>query len=288
MPGRPRTRLRRQALEAAQEAAKLVAAGDPGAAEAVEKAGRLAALARGEPGLNDNSERWGTPPAPKPRRLPEPRMAASAHVPPAPLSEEEFANSSGILSACAGTPPANPAECGPGEMADWLAAAMPVLTEDERVRAARYLSALADAPLRPDSERRSASDSAMVAACLPYTAFEAMCKRESQFAAACGVLTDARRRAVMNMLEETLMERAFDGQVEQQATRDGGTAEIRKFDNRLAFDMLRYNHDHYEAALGGGKQRGAGAGGGGMTLMIAGGAVSVPQKRIPKTVEVSS
>lgn len=284
MPGRPRTRLRRQALEAAQEAAKLVAAGDPGAAEAVEKAGRLAELARGEPGLNDNAAALRYPAPPPPPRPPEPRIAASAHVPPPPLTEDEFAAASGILSACAGTPPVDPAECGRGEMGDWLAQAMPVLTESERIRAARYLAALAEAPLRPDSSRRSASDSAMAAASLPYTAFEAMCKRETQFAAACGVLGDARRRAVMNMLEETLMERAFDGQVEQQASRTGEIVETRKIDNRLAFDILRYNHDHYEAALGAGKQRGAGAGGG-MTLMIAGGTVSVPRRRIPKTVE---
>ena len=75
----------------------------------------------------------------------------------------------------------------------------------------------------------------------------------------------------MNLLEEELLERAFEGQEEDKLLATGETVKVRKYDNKLAFDLLRFNHEHYvkTAARSGGKQ-GEGKDTGGMTLILAG------------------
>lgn len=303
MPGQPRSRLRREALEAAARAAELQRQGDPGAAAAVERAGKLAealreyengrlgaklaidpraALPKGEPIAT-------VAPPPPPCRLPEPRqpvhftIAASLGTPDA-LGDDEFVTAASVVSAVSGADICGAPDT--GEDSDgFLAWAFPNLLPEERVRAARYLASLAKAELRPTGSRSAAADHALESAGLPYTAFEAMCRREDRFRVAVETLVAARRRAVMNMLEESLLERAFDGYRETQLTRDG-PAEIHKYDNKLAFDLLRYNHDHYVKV---GKGEGGGVKGkheGGMTLMIANGVGQLPEPKRVRTLEM--
>lgn len=293
MPGRPRMKARRLALEAAAKAASLAAAGDPGAADAAIEAGRLAGIASTLlPYVPEPEPPPMAPPIPPPPRppLPEPPAPIVTVTPIAapagdalPLSEEEFRLAASVVSACAGDS-FNPPDPDDGDIR-FLSAAFPALVAEERVRAARYLSALATAGLRPSegSTRSAAPDLAMSAAGITYTSFESMRKREYRFDNACDTLIAARRRALMDMLEEELVERAFNGVLEDQFTRAGEVVKLRKYDNKLAFDILRFNHDHYvKTAKANSKTLTTGKGGGGMTLIIGGGkgddAIDVPSR----------
>lgn len=310
MPGSPLKKLRRKQREASELAARLTAAGDPEAPKAVEEAARLAGLLKdlesgrllpADPNKRGqdqivvirevkeivrNKAAEAEARGPKPEKMPYYPVADLVPAPEA-LTDTEFGRAACVVAAVMeGGSPYEGLESPDA----FLANAFPMLNPGDRVRAARYLSALSAAELRAKDGRPAATDCALSAAGIPYAAFEAMRKREKGFDEACDLVEKARRRALMSMLEENLLERAFDGYEEEALNRSGDVVKLLKFDNRLGFEILRYSHEHY-VRVGSGKAakgtKGDG-GGGGMTLMIANNLAQATEpapKRTPKTVE---
>lgn len=165
-------------------------------------------------------------------------------LPPEPLEEAEAAMAKAVVQAAMGEDSGGRLlASGPG----WLADAFPALTEDEAVRAARYLVSMATQAARAPSldETSTVAEIALSSAGISFAAFEGMRQRDGTFDRAQEAVTAARKRAVMNLLEERLWQRAYDGQEEDVPTRGGDVVTVRRFDNVLAFNLLKYGHDKY-------------------------------------------
>jgi hypothetical protein len=103
-----------------------------------------------------------------------------------------------------------------------------------------------------------------------------------RFDDAQAIIKAARKRCIMDRMEETLQNRALFGQTEESVDRFGQTHEARKYDNVLAFNLLKYGHEQYmKQAI---KDK---AMGNAMTLMIAQGSYpDAPRIKEPKQAEV--
>ena len=123
----------------------------------------------------------------------------------------------------------------------------------------------------------------MRAAGLTWTAFESARSKDSRFDTAQAAVTAARKRAVMALMEERLWERAYEGQDEDVPTRGGDVVTVRRYDNNLAFNLLKYGHDQYAKQAEKNK-----AIAGAMSLVIASAAQNAPQETRIKTVEAVS
>ena len=337
MPGQPKRRARRLALEAAAKAAELLAAGDPGAADAAAEACRLGSIAQSLAPI--------TPDAPSPAQeakaaravmhpcresrsrkmraarlvggeaacLQESRVEGSVMceagamaaeiaikgvrpgflLPPQgeaeALSDNEFTIARAVVSTSCGEGDANLSDESLPPWR-WLEAAFPVLSEQERVRCARYLAVFASIAAEPPergTDGQTVAERALAAAGLSYTAFESCRTRETQFDTSQAVVAAARKRAVMNQLEEALWLRSFEGQEDEALTRDGTVVPVIKHDNNLAFNMLKYGHEQYARQMVKDK-----AAANAMTLMIAKGFMPqsdnrLPEHKEPKTVEMT-
>ena len=207
---------------------------------------------------------------------------------PEPLSDAEFANARDIV-ATVGSEQDGMRLLTDGVMSRerWLAEAFPSLTENRRVKCARFLSGMAtmaaDKPGDGAADGSTVIENALSAAGMTYVEFANACQTDVRFSDAQAAIKAARKRCIMDRLEEELQRRALFGQMEEVPGRYGeGSQEIRKYDNRLAFDLLKYGHDQYikqtikDKALGNA-----------MTLMIAqGGYPDAPVMKQPKQAEV--
>lgn len=202
---------------------------------------------------------------------------------PEPLTDGEFMVARAVVVTAAGD--ADPALTdGTLTRPRWLAAAFPVLNPDERIRCARFLAHMAagaaESPVA-GGDGATVAERALAAAGMSYTAFESARSRETQFDTAQATVCAARKRAVMNQLEETLWRRAFEGQLDETLTRDGDVVEVRKHDNNLAFNLLKYGHDQYARQMVKDK-----AAANAMTLMISNGCLpEMPRLKEPKAAE---
>lgn len=202
---------------------------------------------------------------------------------PPPLTDGEFAVARAVVVTSAGDADARLSdESLPPDR--WLAEAFPVLPPDDRVRCARFLALMASSAAESPSgmaEGRTVAEKALAASGLSYTAFESARSREVQFDTAQATVTAARKRAVMDRLQEALWERALNGQVDDALTRDGSVVPVRKHDNTLAFNLLKWGHDQYAAQMV--KEKAAGNQ---MTLMISNGCLPEMLKgKEPKAIE---
>lgn len=202
---------------------------------------------------------------------------------PEPLTDGEFTVARAVVVTAAGD--ADPALTdGTLTRPRWLAAAFPVLNPDERVRCARFLAHMAagaaESPVA-GGDGATVAERALEAAGMSYTSFESARSRETQFDTAQATVCAARKRAVMNLLEETLWRRAFEGQDDETLTRDGDVVKVRKHDNNLAFNLLKYGHDQYARQMVKDK-----AAANAMTLMISNGTLpEMPRLKEPKAAE---
>lgn len=206
---------------------------------------------------------------------------------PEPLSQAEIEAVKGVVLASG--------EDGSGELSDpdivdsfWLAAAFPDLNPPERVRCGRFLAGMcalsAEAPQGADAGG-TVAERALWAAGMTWTAFESARTKDTRFNDAQAAVTGARKRAVMTLMEERLWDRAYNGQIEEALTRAGDVVEVRKFDNTLSFNLLKFGHEQYALKMVKDK-----AAANAMTLMVANGfmpkALPPPVAREPKTVEM--
>lgn len=210
---------------------------------------------------------------------------------PEPLDETEFEVCRAVVLASKGSDSPDL-----GLLADegvrheaWLEEAFPDLGAGERVRAARFLAKAAQLAGRPptDAYRDTVFEEASREAGLSMVAFEVMRKKDEAFNVAQTAVAAARKRAVMGLLEERLMDRAYNGQLEDTATKFG-IVQVRKYDNALAFNLLKSGHDKYAGGARRGKKgdEEEGDGGGGMSLVIAAaGHPSFGKRKEPKKVE---
>jgi hypothetical protein len=115
---------------------------------------------------------------------------------------------------------------------------------------------------------------------MSYVEFENARMTDTKFDAAQEAIKSARKRCLMDRLEETLQNRALFGHMEEIPGRYGeGSQQVRRIDNRLAFDLLKHGHEKY---LKQNIQDKAVAGA--MTLMIAKG--NYPDAPVMKQAEV--
>lgn len=174
---------------------------------------------------------------------------------------------------------------GSGDADGWLADAFETLSADERRRAGRYIAVMAmlaaEAPVGGGAA--TVAERALRASGLSYAAFESLRSRDRRFDAAQAAVTAARKRAVMTLMEERLWERAYEGQDEDVPTRGGDVVTVRRYDNNLAFNLLKYGHDQYAKQAEKNK-----AIAGAMSLVIASAAQNSPQETRIKTVEAVS
>lgn len=172
-----------------------------------------------------------------------------------------------------------------GDADGWLTDAFACLSRDERRRAGRYIAVMAvlaaEAPAGQSGS--TVAERALRASGLSYAAFESLRTRDRRFDAAQAAVTAARKRAVMTLLEERLWQRAYEGQVEDVPTRGGDVVSVVRFDNNLAFNLLKYGHDQYAKQAEKNK-----AIAGAMSLVIASAAQNAPQETRIKTVEAVS
>lgn len=206
---------------------------------------------------------------------------------PEPLSEDEFANARDIVvSVEEDSVPVRLLSDSSMSHDRWLAEAFPSLTEARRVKCARFLSGMATlAAEKPGEDSRNGSsviERALAMSGMTYVELENARAADSRFEAAQTAIRAARKRCIMDRLEETLQNRALFGQREEVVDRFGQRHESMKIDNRLAFDMLKHGHDQYLKQNIKDKAEGSG-----MTLMIAQGAYpESPVARQPKQAEV--
>ena len=116
---------------------------------------------------------------------------------------------------------------------------------------------------------------------MSYVEFENARMTDTKFDAAQEAIKSARKRCLMDRLEETLQNRALFGHMEETVDRFGQHNEVRRIDNRLAFDLLKHGHEKY---LKQNIQDKAVAGA--MTMMIAQNHYPPPNVREPKQAEV--
>ena len=203
---------------------------------------------------------------------------------PAPLTDTEFENARDIVMTVSGD------EGGVRMLTDggmsrerWLAEAFPSLTVNRRVKCARFLHSMATmAADKPEDEAPDGAtviENALRAAGMSYVEFETARMTDTKFDAAQEAIKSARKRCLMDRLEETLQNRALFGHMEETVDRFGQHNEVRRIDNRLAFDLLKHGHEKY---LKQNIQDKAVAGA--MTLMIAKG--NYPDAPVMKQAEV--
>ena len=214
-------------------------------------------------------------------------FAAVIPGPPDPLTPEEFETARDIVITVSGEQGGmNLLTTGSVDVDRWLAEAFPSLPPDKRVRCARFLSAMATMAAESPSdgsEGATIAEKALKVSGMSYVALENARAMDPKFDDAQAAIRAARKRCVMDRLEEALQDRALNGQMEETVDRFGQTHEARKYDNALAFNMLRAGHKEYgEKAI---KDKAAANA---MTLMIANG--NFPQSPSyapqPKVVEV--
>lgn len=206
-------------------------------------------------------------------------------LPPSPLTPEEYDVAKTIVATVTSDTDAGYLSQGDIGGERWLAETFPTLDPDTRVRCVRFLCAMAtmaaEAPCH-GTKGATVAEKALEAAGLSYVAFECARSKDARFDDAQAAVSAARKRGVMNRLEETLQHRAFEGQMEETLTRDGEIIQLRKYDNNLAFNLLKYGHEQYGKQLLKDK-----AAANAMTLMIAnGGFPQSPQVPVPKQAEV--
>ena len=207
---------------------------------------------------------------------------------PPPLTDEEFANARDIVAAVSSGETDGVRLLSDGNMTRerWLAEAFPSLTEDRRVKCARFLSGMAvmaaDKPDDKAPEGATVVEKALHAAGMTYVEFENARMTDVRFADSQAAIKAARKRCIMDRLEETLQNRALYGQDEETCDRFGNRNMVRRIDNRLAFDMLKYGHADYLKQNIEDKAKTTA-----MTLMIAQGAYpDAPKFKEPKQAEV--
>jgi hypothetical protein len=206
---------------------------------------------------------------------------------PAPLTDEEFENARDIVATVQGEEN-NMRLLSDGSMSRdrWLAEAFPSLTENRRVKCARFLHGMATmAADKPDDKAADGStviENALSKAGMTYVEFANACQTDVRFADAQAAIKAARKRCLMDRLEEELQRRALFGYAEEHVDRFGGRTEVNKIDNILAFNLLKYGHEQYmkqnikDKAMGNA-----------MTLMIAqGNYPDAPRVKEPKQAEV--
>jgi len=206
---------------------------------------------------------------------------------PKPLSDEEFENARDIVATVAGEEGGVRMLPGIGVTRErWLAEAFPSLTVNRRVKCARFLHGMAtmaaDKPGDKAADGATVIENALAAAGMTYVEFANACQIDVRFSDAQAAIKAARKRCIMDRMEETLQNRALYGQMEETVGRFNEIQEVRKFDNRLAFDLLKYGHEQYmKQAI---KDK---AMGNAMTLMIAqGNYPEAPRMKEPKQAEV--
>lgn len=206
---------------------------------------------------------------------------------PEPLTDAEFTDARDIVATVSAGEGDGAHLLSDGSMTRdrWLAEAFPSLTADRRVKCARFLHAMATAAAdKPDDDAPNGAtviENALKAAGMSYIEFANACQTDVRFSDAQEAVKSARKRCLMDRLEETLQNRALFGQMEETCDRFGQRNEIRRIDNRLAFDMLKNGHDKY---LKQNIQDKAVAGA--MTMMIAQSNFPPPSSREPKQAEV--
>ena len=206
---------------------------------------------------------------------------------PAPLTDEEFENARDIVATVQGKEN-NMRLLSDGSMSRerWLAEAFPSLTENRRVKCARFLHGMAtmaaDKPCENAPDGVTVIENALKAAGMTYVEFANACQVDVRFSDAQAIIKAARKRCIMDRMEETLQNRALFGQMKETVDRFGQRNEVREFDNLLAFNLLKYGHEQYmkqnikDKAMGNA-----------MTLMIAqGNYPDAPRVKEPKQAEV--
>lgn len=205
-------------------------------------------------------------------------------TPAAPLTPEEYETARLIVASV--TPDSEPASAAE-DPERWLAETFPVLPPDTRVRCARFLSAMAtlaaEAPCADAARGMTVAERALREAGMSFMAFETARSREIRFADAQAAVSSARERCLMNRLEEVLLQRAMEGQKEETLDRMGCPVQVQRYDNNLAFNLLKYRHEMYIKQNIKDK-----AAANAMTLMIAQGALppADPVPQAPKMAEV--
>jgi len=206
---------------------------------------------------------------------------------PAPLTDQEFENARGIVA----TVTAN--EGGTNLLSEivedrdrWLAEAFPSLNENRRVKCARFLSGMAtlaaDKPSEDAPKGATVVENALQLAGMTYVEFENARMTDAKFNDAQAVIKSARKRCIMDRLEETLHHRALYGQMEENVDRFGERHEVRRIDNVLSFNLLKYGHEQYLKQNIKDKATATA-----MTLMIAqGNYPQMPKVQEPKQAEV--
>lgn len=207
---------------------------------------------------------------------------------PEPLTDAEFANARDIVATVASQSPdgALMITGGPMTRDRWLAETFPALTEDRRVKCARFLSGMAtlaaEKPGEKAADGATVIEKALEQAGMTYVEFENARQADGRFDGAQAAIKAARKRCIMDRLEETLQNRALFGQDEETCDRFGQTHSVRRIDNNLAFNLLKYGHEMYLRQNIRDKAKVEA-----MTLMIAQGAYpEVPRAREPKQAEV--
>lgn len=204
---------------------------------------------------------------------------------PLPLTDTEFANARDIVATVADENESRLLTDGTMTHECWLEEAFPALTPNRRVKCGRFLSNMAtmaaDKPGDDSPDGMTVIENALRASGMSYVEFENAHQMDHRFADAQEAIKAARKRCIMDRLEETLQNRALFGQVEETVDRFGQHNEVRRIDNRLAFDLLKYGHEKY---LKQNIQDKAAAGV--MTMMIAQSHFAPPVAKEPKQAEV--
>lgn len=161
------------------------------------------------------------------------------------------------------------------ELAGWAAEMFPGLTDPERLKAVRYVGAFGflcdETPVCEADADRTVVKRCLAYADLSWVGLVGMKKREDRFAAVVEAAEAARKEAVMDALEARLQGRAFHGQRELISGRSG-TAETLKYDNTLAFNLLKGGR----GLLGGKGGKAGEKSEDGMTFVMAGGGSKPP------------
>jgi len=207
------------------------------------------------------------------------QVAAS---PAEPLTPDEFESARLIVESVTDENAGCPALTeGAADPVRWLAETFPVLPPDTRVRCARFLSAMASMAAEPPCEDAehgiTVAERALEHSGMSYMAFDAARRREIRFADAEAAVTAARERFLMNRMDEVLHARALYGQDEEMLDRMGTPVRVHRYDNGLAFNILKVRHENYGKQMLKDK-----AAANAMTLMIANG-VMPPNETVPRS-----
>ena len=169
---------------------------------------------------------------------------------PEPLTPSEFVNAQGVVAAVSAREGDSPLLTDGSVRVDrWLAEAFPSLPPGRRIKCARFLAGMAtlaaDKPGDNAPDGSTVIENALRTAGMTYVELEQSRMGDVRFSDAVAAIKAARKRCIMDRLEETLQNRALFGQIEETVDRFGVHNEVRRIDNRLAFDMLKHGHDSY-------------------------------------------